>query len=147
MQIEELKKIKALKTKEDADHLIKAAIQLSDAGKVIETGFGYASYKIEFIASDKHTKLKKDGAFVLARTILDISVEAARYISVVTDYFEAIQIICHVGKDIHYVSTPYNFLIKLGKAKYKEEDAYVFLFGALEKWLRIATYRFRKGEK
>lgn len=99
MKIEELKKIKALKTKEDADHIIKAAINASGTGKVVETTINEHNlfYKIELICSDnRFAKLKKVGPSMLARALLDISVTAVKYFVAIDESFKTIEIVCHV---------------------------------------------------
>lgn len=142
MKIKDLKKIKALKTKEDADHIIRAAINASGTAKIVKTIISDHNlfYKIELICSkNRFLKLGKIGFFALAKQLLDISVTAMRYFSAVNESFETIEIICHIGKDTHYISTPFNFLLEL-------EDK-IISSDVISEWVKIVNYKIVGGKK
>ena len=142
MKIEELKKMKVLKTKEDADRLIKSAINLSGAGKVIRTIMSDYNlfYKIEMICSHKRfLKLGKKGPTVLAGILLNTSITAAKYFVAVDELFQTIEINCYIGKDVHHISTPFDFLLELIDETISSD--------IISKWIKIINYRIMGGKK
>ena len=142
MKIEELRKMKVLKTKEDVDNIIKAAINLSGSGKVIGTIMSDYNlfYKIEMICSHKRfLKLKEKGPTILAGMLLNISVTAAKYFVAVNESFQTIEINCYIGKNVHYISTPFNFLLELIDETISSD--------IISKWVKIINYRIMEGKK
>jgi len=135
MQISELKKLKVLKTKTDADHIIRAALSASTVGKPIRTSFDDGMYTLEFkAASGRFNLLRKDGFLALATAILQLAVTCATYIFVVDELVSEIRIMCRVGSDTHITITPCDFLRRLNETG---------LYGeAIRDWLEVAKYTF-----
>lgn len=135
MQISELKKLKVLKTRADADHIIKAALSASQVGEATRTSFDDGMCTIEFKAATALlTRLRKDGPLILAGAILQLAVTAATYIYVVDELISEIRIMCRVGKDIHVTISPCDFLRRLNETGlYKK---------AIKDWLEVAKYTF-----
>jgi len=135
MQISELKKLNVLKTREDSDNIIKAAISASQIGKIIRTSFDDGMYTFEFkAAAGRFNLLEKDGSLALAGAILQLAVTSATYIFVTDESISEIRIMCRVGSDIHITITPCDFLRRINETGlYKE---------AIKDWLEVAKYTF-----
>ncbi len=135
MQISELKKLNVLKTREDSDNIIKAALSASTIGKIIRTSFDDGMYTIEFkAAAGRFNLLGKDSSLALAGAILQLAVTASTYIFVTDESISEIRIMCRVGSDTHITITPCDFLRRLNETGlYKE---------VIKDWMEVAKYTF-----
>jgi len=134
MKLNELKKMKCLKTREDVDNIIKAALRTAQVGTVTRTSFDEGMYTIEFKVSPR---LLQSESKELAKAMLDVSVVAASYIQVVDKLVSEIRIMCRVGSDTHITITPCDFLCRLNEVgEYKE----MFV-----DWINVSHYQFVKG--
>ena len=113
--------------------------------KIIKTKIDKHKYEIELICSNEFLEFwGRNSPTMLVLELLGILVSIAKYFSGINKSFETIEIICHTGKNTHYISTPFDFLLK-GRIKGRKKNRKI-VPDLIGDWCRITRYKFIEGK-
>lgn len=123
----------------DACHIVRAAVQVAQYGRVTKALFRGPEFYLEFEAAGKGPTATPLGVTVAILDVMQTMADRGRGLGTAL-----IRVRCHIGGDRHDVRTPTTYLENL--LKYSQGKRELLTANIIDDWVRASRYKRRKGE-